>query len=44
LSIIKTPTAIASLTAKGFVDAPIPNNISLVEEIKRLKAAKMLCF
>jgi len=40
LSSIKTPTTSASLTARGFVDAPIPKNISLIEEIKRLKAAK----
>ena len=40
MSIIKTSTTLASLTARGFVDAPIPDNISLVEEIKRLKAAK----
>ena len=40
MSIIKTPTTSASLTARGFVDAPIPKNISLIEEIKRLKAAK----
>ena len=40
MSSIKTATTLASLTARGFVDAPIPDNISLVEEIKRLKATK----
>ena len=40
MSIIKTATNLTSLTARGFVNEPIPDNISLVEEIKGLKAAK----